>query len=142
MRTTILALIAMVAAGCSPAPAVTPTAGAWTDRVLTPAPEAVAAQPIVTHGPDSITLLPISPIGAVVGVTYGFDMGHCGISSEIDVDGSFWDAVGVPQDSVDFDGWPGTFRLTSRNDATFTTTGGAALRLVRHAGAKEFRLCS
>ena len=93
-------------------------------------------------GPDSITLLPISPTGAVVGVTYGFDMGHCGISSEIDVDGSFWDAVGVPQDSVDFDGWPGTFRLTSRNDATFTTTGGAALRLVRHAGAKEFRFCS
>lgn len=62
-------------------------------------------------------------------------------SSPIDVDGSFWNAVGVPPDSVDFDGRPGTFRLISPAEATFTVSDGKILHLVRHSGAKAFRGC-
>jgi hypothetical protein len=106
------------------------------------APEVIAAQAVVARGPNSITLLPISPTGAVVGTDYAYDMPHCGINSPIDVDGSFWDAVGVPPDSVDYDGRPGTFRLKTTTEATFTAVDGKILHLARHAGAKEFRLCS
>jgi hypothetical protein len=110
--------------------------------VLAAAPGEIAAQPVVARGPDSITLLPISPTGAVVGIDYAYDMPHCGINSPIDVDGSFWDAVGVPPDSIDFDGRAGTFRLVSPMEATFTATDGQILHLVRRPGAKEFRLCA
>src|SRR2546426_9295769 len=113
MRAAVLAMIVTIASGCSLLPAPTPSATAWTDRVPEAAPEVIAAQPVVARGPDSITLLPISPTGAVVGVDYAYDMPHCGINSPIDVDGSFWDAVGVPPTSVEFDGQPGKFRLVS-----------------------------
>jgi hypothetical protein len=96
----------------------------------------------VARGSDTITLLPISPTGAAVGVAYAYETPHCGINSPIDVDGSFWDAVGVPPDSVDFDGWPGSFRLDTPTEATFTASDGRVLHLVRHSGAKEFRLCA
>lgn len=105
------------------------------------APDAVASQPVVARGADSITLLPISPSGATVGIAYGYDMPHCGINSPIDVDGTFWDAVGIAPDSVDFDGQPGTFRLASHDAAEFTRSDGRVLTLVRHEGPKEFRFC-
>ena len=106
-----------------------------------PVPQRAGRQPVVARGADSITLLPISPTGAVVGADYAYDMPHCGINSPIDVDGSFWDAVGVAPTSVDFDGSPGTFRLVSLTEATFTASDGRILHLMRHAGAKEFRPC-
>jgi hypothetical protein len=68
-------------------------------------------------------------------------MPHCGIHSPIDVDGSFWDAIGIAPDSVDFDGQPGTFRLVSATTAEFTRADGQVLNLVRHEGSKEFRFC-
>jgi hypothetical protein len=109
--------------------------------VPTPATEAIANQPVVTRGSNSITLLPVSLSGASIGVAYGYTMPHCGINSPIDVDGSFWDAAGIAPDSVDFDGQPGTFRLVAANAATFTRRDGPVLSLVRHAGSKDFRLC-
>jgi hypothetical protein len=142
MRATLLAVIVVLASGCSSLPVPTQPSTAWGDRVPEAAQEVVAAQPVVAHGPSSITLLPISPTGAVIATDYTYDMPHCGINSPIDVDGSYWDAVGLPPDSTEFDGHPGTFRLTSTTAATFTASDGQILVLVRHAGAKEFRLCS
>jgi hypothetical protein len=43
---------------------------------------------------------------------------------------------------ADFDGQPGSFRLASHDTAAFTRSDGLVLRLVRHAGPKEFRICS
>jgi hypothetical protein len=108
--------------------------------VPTAAPEAIANQPVIARG-GTFTLLPISPTGATVGTAYGYDMPHCGINSPIDVDGSFWDAIGVAADSVEFDGHPGTFRLTSPDEALFTGSDGPVLSLIRHTGAKAFRGC-
>jgi hypothetical protein len=65
-------------------------------------------------------------------------MPHCGIHSPIDVDGSFWDPTTLPADPVQFDGSPGSFRLTTPNTAIFTDAAGRTLALVRHSGAKEF----
>lgn len=142
MRAAVLAATLVMAVGCSSLPAPTPAPTVWAERVPEAAPEVIAAQPVVARGPNSITLLPISPRGAVLGTDYAYDMPHCGINSPIGVDGSFWDAVGVPPDSVEFDGHPGTFRLISPTEATFSASGGMILHLVRRSGAKEFRLCS
>jgi len=142
MRAALLAVVLVLAAGCLSLPAPTPAPTIWGGKVPEPAPEAIAAQPVIARGADSVTLLPISPTGAVVATDYAYDMPHCGINSPIDVDGSFWDAVGVPLDSVDFDGRPGTFRMVSSTEATFTAADGKILHLLRHSGAKEFRLCA
>lgn len=139
--TTILLIC--LAGGCAaPAQAPTPSAVAGTDRVPIPAAGDQAGRPVVARGANSITMLPISAGGAVVGVDYAYDMPHCGINGPIDVDGSFWDAMNIDPESVDFDGKTGTFRLTAAGSARFTRMDGATLTLERHVGAKEFRICS
>jgi hypothetical protein len=72
-----------------------------------------------------------------------FDLGHCGISSGIDVDGSFWDPVGFVNaahpDTIN--SAPGTFVLTSPTTATLRTNGGLTVQLVRHQGSKFLPGC-
>jgi hypothetical protein len=131
----------LLLAGCQLLAPVPPRV-VWTDRVPTPAPEAIAAQPVVGRTQSTLTLLPISPTGAQIGVAYTYEMPHCGINSPIDIDGSFWDAAQALPDPVAFDGVTGSFRLTSADAATFTSDSGAVLRLVRHMGAKEFGFCA
>ena len=141
MRAAVLAAVLVLAGACSSTPAPTSAPIVWGANVPVSAPDAVAAQSVVARGPNTITLLPVSPTGAIVATDYAYAMPHCGIHSPIDVDGSFWDAVGVAPTSVDFDGVPGTFRLVSPKEATFTDASGRILHLVRHAGAKEFPFC-
>jgi hypothetical protein len=130
---------ALAVAGCSMVPGSSPVA--WGDRVPEAAPVAIANQPVVVRRPGSITLLLISPSGATIGITYGYEISHCGINGAIDVDGSFWDAIGVESDSVDFDRQPGTFRVVSHDVAVFTRSDGHVLDLVRNPGAKASRMC-
>ena len=132
----------LLVAGCSLAPALNPLATPWGDRVPEPAPDAVAAQPVVTTGPGTVTILPISPVGATVGNNYGYTLGHCGVDSPIDVDGSFWDPVVEPSGSAFFNATSGLFRLATHSDAVFTASDGELLALTRHVGAKEFPLCA
>lgn len=138
MRIVAALVWAFVLASCSPSPVSSPVV--WGDRVPTAAPEVVAKQPAVARR-GTFTLQPISPTGAAVGMAYGYEMPHCGINSPIDVDGSFWDPVGIAPGSVDFDGHQGTFRLTSHDAAQFTRSDGQVLKLIRHEGAKAFRGC-
>jgi hypothetical protein len=140
LRYAAVGTIAVVALACQ-ATTPTPPRVVWIDRVPTPAPAAVAAQPVVARGVNTLALLPISPTGAQIGVEYGYEMPHCGVRSPIDVDGSFWDPVDVLPDPVVFDGQLGTFTLVSITEATFSATSGGVLHLVRHAGAKEFFYC-
>ena len=140
IRAAALVITLLLAVACQ-SMTTTPSQIVWGDEVPLPAPDVVAAQPVVTRGSDTITLMPISPTGAQIGVEYRYDMPHCGIGGAIDVDGSFWDAVGVGSPSVTFDGQAGTFRLDTATKGTFTATNGDVLQLMRHAGAKEFRYC-
>jgi hypothetical protein len=138
----LVILIATTTSACSTPTYPTPAPVVWGIDVPTPGPEAIDSQPVVSRREGRVTVLPISPTGAVVGIAYRYEMPHCGISSPIDVDGSFWDPVNVPADPVQFDGSPGTFRLDTRTTATFTDTNGAILKLVRHVGPKEFGGCA
>jgi hypothetical protein len=70
-------------------------------------------------------------------------LGHCGLSSGIDVDGSFWDPVGaIPANHPDvINSAGGTVALTSANTATLRTVNGLVVQLVRHQGPKFLALC-
>jgi hypothetical protein len=72
-----------------------------------------------------------------------YSLGHCGLSSGIDVDGSFWDPVGqVDADHSDaINAADGTFAFVGADRATFTTGGGWVVQLVRHQGAKGLPGC-
>lgn len=156
MRIAGLVALVFVVAACGAAATTGPTASptvppvitaarspvVWGDSVPTPGPEAVITLHVIHRGTDTITLLPISPTGAAIGVAYHYVMPHCGILSPIDVDGSFWDPVDAGSASTTFDDQAGLFRLDSANDATFTATDGSAVHLTRHSGSEEFPYCS
>jgi hypothetical protein len=72
-----------------------------------------------------------------------FALGHCGLWSGVDVGGSWWDPIGVVDsdhgDSIN--AAEGTIILVGPDQARFTSKGGLAVQLVRHAGAKFLPLC-
>ncbi len=138
MRSLALAaVIAVAVVGCSLAPSN------WGDRVPTINPQVVANRQAPISSAGTITLTPISERGADVGRPYKYDMPHCGLSGPIDIDGSFWVAVGYQGDPVAFDGTTGTFTLTDRDHARYTADSGAgSVDLARSDSPREFRLCS
>jgi len=72
-----------------------------------------------------------------------FSLGHCGLSSPIDVDGSFWDPVGQVDSDAAFavNSDTGTFTLVGPDDAEFRSSTGFAVRLRRHEGARNLFGC-
>jgi hypothetical protein len=83
-----------------------------------------------------------SPRGAPVQAN--LSLGHCGLYSPIDYDGSFWDATGpVDGDAAEaINAATGTISLLGPVDAEFRTPSGFAVRLRRHAGPKVFQGCA
>ena len=84
------------------------------------------------------------------GAPYRFSLGHCGLSSPIDVDGSFWDPLeGTTANggALDLDGDPEMINPTNGlivvigDEMRFRTASGAVVRLARHDGVKEFPGC-
>lgn len=67
----------------------------------------------------------------------------CGLGGPIDVDGSFWDPVGVIAASIldDVDRTSVTFTLTSIGRAELSFGGTTLMRLVRHAGPIDVTPC-
>jgi hypothetical protein len=71
------------------------------------------------------------------------ELGHCGLASGIDVDGSFWDPVG-PVDAEHPDAINAAravFTPFGPDVATLRTGGGLAVQLIRHAGPKHLPGC-
>jgi hypothetical protein len=83
-----------------------------------------------------------SPSGLPAGPA-PFTLGHCGVFSGIDVDGSWWDPVGpVPMDSGEaVNATAGTLTVTDPDHAAFTTPTGFALQLERRTGPKLLPFC-
>jgi hypothetical protein len=137
----VIAAVAVALAACTATPSLAPGTVAWGDRVPTPNPSAVAAQPVLARTPTTITLLPVSPRGAALGVPYRYEMPHCGLLSPVDIDGSFWDAADPAHPTPHVDGTQGVFQLTTADLATYTADDGRSVELARHAGAKTFGFC-
>jgi hypothetical protein len=89
-------------------------------------------------------LIAVTPASArLTGISAPYELQHCGIFSGIDVDGSFWDPVGVvdAENNDAINGADGIFTLTSRGTATLRTRGGLSLDLIRHQGVKHLAAC-
>lgn len=72
-----------------------------------------------------------------------FALGHCGIFSGIDLDGSWWDPVGsVPMDGGEaINATPGVITVVDPNRATFVAQTGFAVKLQRRTGSKFLPFC-
>jgi hypothetical protein len=84
------------------------------------------------------------------GVAYRFDLGHCGLYSPVDLDGSFWDAIGGTAstgETLDLDTDGEMINATSGaivvigDEMRFRTASGSVVRFERHPGEKELPGC-
>lgn len=79
----------------------------------------------------------------LAGPTTELALGHCGLGSGIDVDGSFWDPIGlIDPDAPDLiNSATARFTLNSPDAAILVTERGAVVQLVRHKGPKHLFGC-
>lgn len=77
------------------------------------------------------------------GPVAAFSLGHCGLDSPIDFDGSFWDPVGpVDGDAAEaINSASGTITLLAPDLAEFRAPSGFVVRLQRHEGRKSLFGC-
>ncbi len=89
-----------------------------------------------------ILVEPSSQVGIPAG-PQPYTLGHCGIFSGIDADGSWWDPVGpIDMDSGDaVNATAGVLNLTDPTHGTFTAPSGFAIQLQRRDGAKVLPPC-
>jgi hypothetical protein len=85
---------------------------------------------------------PASPPDGIAGPRE-FTLGHCGLLSGIDVDGSYWNVVGpISFDSGEaVNATTGILSLTDPDHGTFTGPGGLSVQLIRHTGPKLLPFC-
>jgi hypothetical protein len=94
----------------------------------------------------------LAPVSAPIepATAYRFSLGHCGLHSPIDVDGSFWDPVdgltagGAPLDleaDPEMINASAGFFVVIGDDARFRTEAGSVVRLGRQDGPQEFPGC-
>lgn len=86
-----------------------------------------------------------------VGVARNFPLGHCGLGTPIDIDGSLWDPVSgqkadggpLTDDHIGelINSTPTTIVLTDANKMQMTTPLGAVIVLARHDGPRSYFLC-
>jgi hypothetical protein len=85
------------------------------------------------------------------GIPYSFNLGHCGLHSPVDVDGSFWDpingvmATGQPldlQNDTEMINATAGVIVVIGDEARFRTETGSIVRFARHEGDKEFPGCA
>jgi hypothetical protein len=90
-----------------------------------------------------IAVAPSSTAGQLATDPIPYSLGHCGLMSGVDVDGSWWDPVGfVDIDDPDaINSANGTFAPSDPNHATFTSDGGFSVSVVRRVGQKYLPGC-
>jgi len=147
-RRSALILLALVLAACSADETPSGFEGVpiSNPRDLPATGDFVVARP----GPNGGSLLdPLSgPIDEAV--AYRLSLGHCGLLSPIDVDGSFWDPLdgtgpsGAELD-LDSDGEminaTGGVIVVIGDEMRFRTDSGSVVRFERHPGEKEYPGC-
>lgn len=147
----------VVVTGCSahplPSERLASAAPITFDEIDADEPHALPShRPMPDPAPGPIGRAVSPPTSAAIeeGVAYRFSLGHCGLHSPVDVDGSFWDAVegvsagGAP---IDFERNPEMINATAGvivvigDEARFRTDGGSLIRFERHPGNEHFEAC-
>jgi len=155
MMALVLATVVLPAgalAGCdsTAAPTSSRVHTATPAPALLPLPAGVAGIP--RPGMPTALIQPRTQRGIVpVGVLQPFELGHCGLVSPIDFDGSLWDPVAGDDGSGGpltdehqgelFNATRVTLTLIESDVMRLETPRGAVLALVRHAGARPYSLC-
>ncbi len=76
------------------------------------------------------------------GVPFPFSLGHCGLGSPIDFDGSLWVPVGfVPEHPDLINAAGGSLTIETPSQARLRTEGGVVVTLMRFGPALHVRLC-
>ena len=76
------------------------------------------------------------------GAEVAIELGHCGLASGIDVDGTFWNPIGlIPEHPDAINAARATFSRLAPGVATIRTDGGLIVQLARHAGPKHLPGC-
>ena len=90
-----------------------------------------------------VAVAPTSTAGQLATDPIPFSLGHCGLMSGVDVDGSWWDPVGfVDIDHPDaINSANGMFAPSDPNHATLTSDGGFSVNVVRRVGEKYLPGC-
>jgi hypothetical protein len=143
----------MFAAACASTPSPTPGGDPTTPplRAVLPLPAELAGIP--QAGDTSVELAPHSPDGELeLGVERDFALGHCGLSSPVDLDGSLWDPIGgdngaggelnEPQRSELINATPTVIVLISDDRLEMLTPLGAVITFARHDGPRAYFLCA
>jgi hypothetical protein len=92
------------------------------------------------------------PGALVVGTPIAYTLGHCGLWSPVDLDGSVWQPVGgtdASGGSIDSDAeigelinaTPGEFMLLTPDTAEFRTATGVVVAFARAPGELDYPLC-
>ena len=149
MRRTGLAVVLALLAACSTSAPPASQVGwpAWEPaRELPAEPPRADGRP----GPDGGSILAPASLPIATGAPYRFSLGHCGLASPVDLDGSFWvaldgvTAAGAPldlaSDSEMINATTGTV-IVIDEEARFRTDTGAIIRFARHDGELEFPGC-
>jgi hypothetical protein len=105
---------------------------------------AIQAGEITTRPSQEVFLVAVLPSSARLEQPQAtIELGHCGLLSGVDVDGSYWDPSGYVDmtnpDAINAAG--AEFNLTSPTTARLTTLNGLTLELVRRAGGKHLPPC-
>lgn len=90
-----------------------------------------------------IAVAPTSAAGIPAGPE-PFVLGHCGIFSGVDLDGSWWDPVGsIPMDGGEaVNATQGVITVVDPTRATFVAQTGFAVQLQRRTGSKFLPFCT
>ena len=151
MIRAVLALLAVLLV------AGTVACGATATPEFEPWPPEIPAQPLPplgeyagVPGPKGGTILEPASRPVADGQSYAFSLGHCGLASPVDIDGSFWNATeGRREDGapMNLDADPEAINATAGvialvgDEARFRTESGGVIRFARHPGEKEFPGC-
>jgi hypothetical protein len=148
----LIPYVVLVAAviGCASPPAASPTPTAGPDLPTLPLPEGLSGIPGLDE--FGISIDAITPPGSVpVGSEQAFTLGHCGLSSPIDIDGSLWDpvagegAAGGPLTETNtgelINSTAVLLVLVDAQTMLMATPAGARILLERHNGPRFYRGC-
>jgi hypothetical protein len=108
----------------------------WDPETNHPVPQAWLSSSV-----PMVWLEPASQPGTRVGEGTRFAMGHCGLRSPIDFDGSMWAPVDSDPTSLMFDSATGTITLVEPDRARFDSDTGDTVTLARLEGAAAYPLC-
>jgi hypothetical protein len=113
---------------------------------------ALPATRVVPADVPTVSIEPESAPGLVVGTPIEHELGHCGLWSPVDLDGSLWQPLGgteaggepITSDAAVgelINATPGTFVLVTPDTATFSSASGVSVAFERAPGALDYPLC-